>query len=739
MALCRLSPRCLKHRHERPTLNTPLPLSNSASPNEPTPSAPAGASPKLEARAHLSYPATRKSDHVDTYGTISIADPYRWLEDDRSAETEAWVREQNAVTFGYLDTLPSRARFRARIAELLNYPRLSQPEQKGNWYLYSGNDGLQNQAVIYVQEGEGGSPRVLLDPNTMSVDGTTRVGALQFDHSGARIAYTVSAAGSDWQEIRVLDTATGNAHPDVLRWVKVSDIAWHGDGFFYSRYPEPAATTSEFSASNDDHQVYYHALGTDQSTDVLVYHDAEHAQRFHILSTTEDERFAILYISDRGQGKDGTAVYCRNIGAGETEFRPIWTAFDDHMTVINNVGDKLLVLTNRHSPNQRVVLIDPKNTAEENWQTIIAEKPEPLEGASTGGGKLFVSYLKDVSSLVCVHALDGTFEHEVALPGLGTTVGFAGEVSATSVFYTFASFMAPPTVYRYELASGTSTLFRAPKLPFDPTQFEAKQIFVASKDGTRVPAFIVSKRGLALNGNNPTLVYGYGGFNVSLVPTFSAARVAFLEQGGVYVQVNLRGGGEYGEAWHQAGMKDRKQNVFDDFIAVIEWLFANGYTNRDKVAIQGGSNGGLLVGAVMTQRPDLVKVALPSVGVMDMLRFHKFTIGWNWIADYGSSDNTSEFSFLHAYSPLHNLRDGVSYPATLVTTGDHDDRVVPAHSFKFAARLQKANAGPNPMLIRIEVQSGHGSSSLGKAIDETADVFAFTLHNLGVEPQFPAR
>ncbi|MEO7361187.1 MAG: prolyl oligopeptidase family serine peptidase [Gemmatimonadaceae bacterium] len=696
-----------------------------------------GSDTSVQSNRPLAYPATRKSEQVDVYGSVAVADPFRWLEDDRSAETEAWVRAQNLLTFGYLEQLPARAQFKTRITELLNYPRLSQPEQKGPWFLFSGNNGLQNQAVIYLQEGEDGVPRVLLDPNTMSADGTTRVGALQFDFAGTHIAYTLSAAGSDWQEIRVLDTATGNALGDVLRWVKVSDIAWYRDGFFYSRYPAPDETASEFSASNDDHQVFYHKLGTDQADDVLVFHDEQHAQRFHVLSTTEDERFALLSVSDRGQGKDGTALWSKNLAAGETEFRAVWTEFDDQFSVIDNVGEKLLVLTNRHAPNRRVVLIDPLRPQEEHWQTVIAEKPEPLEGASTSGGKLFVSYLKDVSSRVCVHALNGSFEHEVALPGLGTTAGFGGEAHATSVFYTFASFLAPPTVYRYELATGASTLFRAPSLPFDPNQFEAKQVFVTSKDGTRVPAFIVSRKGLTLDGNNPTLVYGYGGFNVSLVPTFSAARVAFLEQGGVYVQANLRGGGEYGEAWHQGGMKERKQNVFNDFVAVIEWLIANRYTNRNKLAIQGGSNGGLLVGAITTQHPALVKVALPSVGVMDMLRFHKFTIGWNWIADYGSSDNAADFSYLHAYSPLHNLRDGVLYPATLITTGDHDDRVVPAHSFKYAARLQEANSGPNAALIRIEVQSGHGSSSLSKAIDETADVYAFMFHNLGVEPTFP--
>ncbi|MEP6832965.1 MAG: prolyl oligopeptidase family serine peptidase [Gemmatimonas sp.] len=682
------------------------------------------------------YPATQAGPEVDLYGNAQVADPYRWLEDDRSASTEAWVREQNAVTFGYLNGLSARAGFKARITELLNYPRLSQPEQKSGWLLFGGNSGLQNQAVIYLQYGLEGEAKVLLDPNTMSSDGTTRVGALVFNCSGTRIAYTVSEAGSDWQEIRVLDTASREPLADVVRWVKVSDIAWFGDGFYYSRYPEPSKDSSEFSASNDDHQVFFHQLGTDQSADERVFHDSDHTQRFHTLSTTEDERYALLYVSDRGQGKDGNALWCKDLSVIDTGFRPVWTEFDDQFSVINNVGDKLLVLTNRHAPNKRVVLVDPAHPDESSWVTVIPEKTEPLEGVATGGGKLWLTYLKDVSTRAYVYSLRGELEHEVQLPGIGTAVGFGGEHDATNVFYTFTSFIAPAVVYQYDLATAISTPFRAPQLPFDPSQFAAKQVFVPSKDGTRIPAFIVSKKGLELNGNNPTLVYGYGGFNVSLLPAFSAARVAFLEQGGVYVQANLRGGGEYGEAWHQAGMKANKQNVFDDFVAVIDWLVANHYTNHDKLAIQGGSNGGLLVGAIMTQRPELVKVALPSVGVMDMLRFHKFTIGWNWIADYGCSDNPADFPVLRAYSPLHNLRDGVWYPATLITTGDHDDRVVPAHSFKFAARLQAANRGPNPMLIRVEVQSGHGSSSLGKAIDETADVYAFTFHNLGVIPSF---
>ena len=685
----------------------------------------------------ISYPETRKADQVDDYHGTRVPDPYRWLEDDNSAETKAWVAAQNKVTFGYLNAIPYRDRLRARLTELVNYPRISAPEKKKRWYLFTKNDGLQNQAVWYLQEGENGVPQVLLDPNTMSADGTTRVGGLTFDGSASRIAYMVSAAGSDWQEIRVLDTRSRTDLPDVIKWVKVSGIAWKGDGFYYSRYPEPTGTGTAYSSKNEDHQVYFHALGTPQSADRLVHRDSANPQRFHTLATTEDERFAVLYVSDRGKGKDGTAIHAMNLAKGETTFRPVWTEFDDDMTVIDNVGDKLLVLTNRNAPNRRVVLVDPLDPDEAKWQTIIPERAEPLEGVSAAGGRLFAVYLKDVTSRAYVYSTTGQLEREIAFPGLGTAGGFGGEREASSVFYTYTSFTAPPTVYRYDIASGTSTVFREQTLPFDPSQFETRQVFVPSKDGTRVPAFIVAKKGLVLDGNNPTLLYGYGGFNVNLPPSFSALRVAFLEQGGVYVQANLRGGGEYGEAWHQAGMKEKKQNVFDDFIAVADWLVMNRYTSRDRLAIQGGSNGGLLVGAVVNQRPDIARVALPAVGVMDMLRFHKFTIGWNWIADYGSSDDADGFAYLYKYSPLHNLTDGTSYPATLITTADHDDRVVPAHSFKYAARLQAAHRGENPVLIRIETQSGHGSSSLTKSIEETADVFAFMFHNFGIVPKIP--
>ncbi len=684
--------------------------------------------------APLTYPATRKVDQVDDYHGTPIADPFRWLEDDTSAETKAWVDAQNLVTFGYLDQIPSRDALRARLTELVNYPRHSAPLVKRHWHLFTKNDGLQNQAVYYLQEGEAGTPVVLIDPNTLSPDGTTRVAGLTFNNAGTRIAYMLSQAGSDWQQIRVIDVATREHLPDAIDWVKVSGLAWHGDGFFYSRYPEPENTDAAYSSVNEDHQVYFHTLGTPQTADRLIYQDRDNPQRFHTVGTTEDERYAVLSISDRGQGKDGNALHVMDLTAPEPAFTPLWTTFDDQMDALDNVGDELLVLTNRHAPNQRVVRINPAAPDETNWVTVIAERSEPVSGMSIGGRRLFATYLQDVTTRAYVHALDGTLEREIALPGIGTAGGFDGEHDATTVYYSFTSFTAPITVYRYDIASGISTPLRTITLPFDPTQFDTTQVFVTSKDGTKVPAFIVAKKGLVLDGANPTMLYAYGGFNVSLPPNFSAMRVAFLEQGGVYVQANLRGGNEYGEAWHRAGMKEKKQNVFDDFIAVAEWLFEHRYTCSAKLAIAGGSNGGLLVGAIMTQRPTLAKVALPAVGVMDMLRFHKFTIGWNWIADYGSSDDAEGFRYLVAYSPLHNLTDGTAYPATLIMTADHDDRVVPAHSFKFAARLQEAHRGPNPVLIRIETQSGHGSSSLTKQIAEMADEYAFIFENLGVTP-----
>ncbi len=681
------------------------------------------------------YPETARGPQVDEYHGTIVADPYRWLEDDRSPETEAWVRAQNAVTNRWLDASLWRTQLRDRITHLVDYPRIGQPHEQAGWVFFAKNDGLQNQSVWYIQRGLDGRAEVLIDPNTLSDDGTTRVGLLSMNKAGTHVAYTVSHAGSDWQEIRVRTLDTREDLPDLVEWVKVSGIAWWKNGFFYSRYPAP--TESAFSEMNARHQVWYHTLGTAQGDDTLMFDDDAHPQRFHTVDTTDDEHYAILYISDRGQGKDGDAISVMDLHADSPVFTPLWTEFDDQFRVVDNVDDALLVFSTRGAPNGCVLRIPAVARSESEWQVIVPERAEPLQDVSTCGDRLFAHYLADVSTTVREFALDGSDERVVQLPGLGTASGFSGEHDSTRAFYTFNSFTAPPTVYSYELKTRESTVFQAPALSFDPSQFETHQVFATSRDGTRVPMFLVHQRGLERNGQNPTLAYGYGGFNVTLLPAFSAARVAFLEQGGVYVQMNLRGGGEYGEAWHRGGMKRAKQNVFDDAIACLEWLIANGYTSPEKLAVQGGSNGGLLVGALMTQRPDLFAVALPSVGVMDMLRFHKFTIGWNWIADYGSSDDPEEFAALHAYSPLHQLKSGITYPATLITTGDHDDRVVPAHSFKFAAQLQYVQHGDAPVLIRIETQSGHGSSSLSKGIAELADVFTFLFVNLGVPPQEP--
>jgi prolyl oligopeptidase len=521
-----------------------------------------------------------------------------------------------------------------------------------------------------------------------------------------------------------------------LKWIKVSGISWQGDGFYYSRYAAPEKG-KELSSKNEDHKVYFHRAGTPQSADELIYEDPAHPQRFHFAGTTEDERFVILSISERGKGKKGNALYFRDVAKGGKTFTAIIDSIgNDSYGITDNVGDKFLIETDRNAPNGKVILYDPKNPDEKNWQELLPEKPEPLQGAGTAGGKLFATYLKDVTTRAYVYSLDGKLENEVKLPDLGSAGGFGGERDDKFVFYTFSSFNYPPTIFRYDIATQKSSLFRTPEIPdFKPANYVTEQVFYQSKDGTRVPMFIVYKKGLKRDGKNPTLLYGYGGFNITTSPSFSPLRLALLEQGFVYASANLRGGGEYGEKWHEAGMKLNKQNVFDDFIAAAEWLIANKYTSPEKLAIQGASNGGLLVGAAINQRPELFKVAIPQVGVMDMLRFHKFTIGWNWIADYGSSDNEAEFKALYAYSPLHNLKE-MKYPATLITTADHDDRVVPAHSFKYAATLQEKHRGGNPVLIRIETKSGHGASSTTKAIETTADIYAFMFYNLGVTPKY---
>ncbi len=687
----------------------------------------------LSVAQQLQYPQTKKLDAVDDYFGVKVPDPYRWLEDDTSKAVAQWVSEQNNVTFEYLAKIPFRDKIKKRLEQIYNYPKYSAPYRKGKYYIFTKNDGLQNQAVYYIQEGLNGTPEVLIDPNKLSSDGTVKLASLNFSKDAKYLAYGISRGGSDWREFYVMEVATRKLLSDHVTWGKFSGASWQGKGFFYSKYNPPADTLKFLSAKNENHKVYYHRLGTDQSQDELIFEDEANPLRFHNVSLTDDERFMILYISDRGKGKDGNSLFVRNVKKGEKEFKPLINQFDDVFGVVDNVGDKLLVSTNYKAPNERVLLIDPAKREEKDWKEILPEKTEPLEAVSTGGGKLFVTYLKDVSHRVYVYSLSGKLENEIQLPTLGTTGGVGGNNDDKVIFYTFTSFTFPTTIYKYDIKTKKSELFRSSEVAFIPQDFETEQVFYNSKDGTRVPMFIVHKKGIDLNEKNPTLVYGYGGFNVSTRPTFSSLLIALLEQGVVYCVANLRGGGEYGEKWHEAGTKLQKQNVFDDFIAAGEWLIANKYTSSEKIAMQGGSNGGLLVGAVMCQRPELFKVALPAVGVMDMLRFHKFTIGWNWKPDYGSSEDSAQFHAIYKYSPLHNLKEGVSYPATLATTADHDDRVVPAHSFKFMATLQEKHRGPNPVLIRIETKSGHGASNTAKQLATTADVYAFLLWNLGVE------
>jgi prolyl oligopeptidase len=677
---------------------------------------------------NLDYPKTKKIEHTDEYHGVKVADPYRWLEDDRSEETGAWVKAQNEVTFGYLDKIPFKEKIFQDLEKAYNYPKYSAPRKKGDYYYFYKNDGLQNQAVLYRQKGENGPPEVVLDPNKLSADGTTRLTVFSLSKDGNHAVLGFSKGGSDWQDYQIMDMKNLSMLSDKVEWVKVSGAAWQGDGFYYSRYPKPEG--SALAAKNENHQVFFHKIGTSQSDDKLIFEDAANPQRFHTVGTTEDEQYAVLSVSDRGKGKDGNGLWV--LKKGETKFTPIVEEIADFQYgVIENIGNDFLIETNEKAPNSKVVLFETKS---KTWKEILPEKPEPLLGAGVAGGKLFASYSKDVSSRAYVYNINGQLENEVKLPGLGTASGFGGEKDDSFVFYTYTSFNYPPTIFKYDIASKKSAVFREPEVSFQPEDYETEQVFYPSKDGTKIPAFITYKKGLKRDGSNPTILYGYGGFNISLTPAFSPTRIPFLDQGGIYVQANLRGGSEYGEKWHEQGMKLKKQNVFDDFIAAAEFLIKEKYTSASKLAIQGGSNGGLLVGAVVNQRPELFKVAFPAVGVMDMLRFHKFTIGWNWIADYGSSDNAEEFKVLYAYSPLHNIKEGGKYPATMVTTADHDDRVVPAHSFKYAAELQaKAGASSeNPLLIRIDSNSGHGASNTKKALETQADIYAFLFANMGL-------
>jgi len=680
------------------------------------------------------YPNARKSDQVDDYHGLHVADPYRWLEDDNSAETGAWVKAENEVTFAYLDKIPYRMQVRRRLEQLFNYARYTPPVHRGEYYIFSKNDGLQNQNVLYVQKGLDGAPEVLLDPNKFSSDGTSKLSFSEPSRNGQYLAYGISSGGSDWQEGHVLEITTRKVLTDELRWIKASGIAWAGNGFYYSRYPAPLEGHA-LSSKNEFHQVYFHKVGTPQSADELIFEDQNNPERFHFVVTSDDSRYAFLLITDEGKGKKGNSLAYLDLSSKANKFLPIVSEIgDDSFTPLDDVDGRFLIETNRNAPNNKIVLFDPANSS---WKEVIHEQPNVIDFAGVVGGKIVVSYLKDVTSHVYIYDLNGKQENELKLPGAGTAFEFQGTDKDSNLFFGFTSPIYPSTVFRYDITTKDTMIYRAPQIPgFNSDSYETKQVFYAAKDGTRIPMFITYKKGVVLDGKNPTLLYGYGGFNVSETPIFRPLVLGLLEQGFVFASANLRGGGEYGEKWHDAGSKLNKQNVFDDFIAAAEWLITNKYTSTDHLAINGGSNGGLLVGAVMNQRPELFQVAVPQVGVMDMLRFQKFTIGWNWISDYGTSDNTEQFKVLYSYSPLHNIKAGVKYPATLITTADHDDRVVPAHSFKYAATLQALASHDNPVLIRIETKSGHGASSTTKAIEITGDVYSFIFYNLGVTPKY---
>ncbi|HVU37475.1 MAG TPA: prolyl oligopeptidase family serine peptidase [Opitutales bacterium] len=680
----------------------------------------------------LAYPAARTVPQVDDYHGVKVADPYRWLEDDNSDETKAWVEAENKLTFGFLDKIPERAVIRDRLTKLWNYERYGVPFKMGGRYFFFKNNGLQNQSVFYTMTSLDAPPTVLLDPNTLSADGTVALADLSVNDEGNLLAYGLAEAGSDWQVWKIRDTRTGKDLPDELHWIKFSSPTWtkDGTGLYYSRFdePKPGAALTDV---NKFQKVYYHQLGTAQSADKLIYQRPDHDDWGFDETVTDDGHYLVIDVSTGSDQRN--RVYYLDLTLPGAQVTPLLDDFDAHYGFIDNDGSVFWFETNLDAPRGRVIAIDTTNNARPLWKEIIPQAPDTLEGVATLNNSFVCSYLKDAHSQVKIFGLDGMLQREVTLPGLGTITGFGGKRKDTETFYSYMSFTVPRTIYRYDLVAGASRIFRQPKVDFDPADYETTQVFYPSKDGTRVPMFLTYRKGLQLDGTNPTLLYGYGGFDINVTPWFSAANVVWLEMGGVYAVANLRGGGEYGEDWHQAGMKLKKQNVFDDFIGAAEWLIEHHYTSPAKLAINGASNGGLLVGACLTQRPDLFGAALPDVGVMDMLRFNKFTIGWAWMSDYGSPDDPAEFKALYAYSPLQNIKPGTKYPATLITTADHDDRVVPAHSFKFAATLQKAQAGPAPILIRIETRAGHGAGKpTDKIIAETADQYAFLLKELGM-------
>ena len=691
----------------------------------------------MNANAQLTYPVTQKGTTVDDYFGTKVSDPYRWMEDDKSAETKDWVTAQNKVTFGYLNQIPYRAKFQSAIEKVFNYPKYSAPARKGEWYYFYKNDGLQNQSVLYRQKGLDGKIEEVIDPNKLSKEGTTRLTLFGLNKDGKYAVLGLSEGGSDWQTYKVRDMTTGKDLADKLDWVKISGAAWSDNGFYYSRYPAPEKGASALSVKNENHQVWFHKVGTAQSADVLIYEDKNNPQRFHTAGTSEDEKYLYLTISDRGKGFDGNAVYVMDLTAANKTFKPlIKDVSNSNYSIVENTPTDFILQTNDAAPNGKVISIPIKSMDAASAKTVIAETTEPLQNANAGGGKLFVDYLKDVTTRTYVYDFNGKKLGEVKYPSLGNGGNIGGHADDKTLFYVFTSFTVPPTIYKYDVASGKSSIFRKPEVAFNPDAYETKQVFYTSKDGAKIPMFIINKKGIKKDGSNVTLLYGYGGFNVNLEPAFSATLLPFLDAGGVYAQANLRGGGEYGEKWHNAGMLFNKQNVFDDFTAAGEYLIKQNYTTSARLALRGGSNGGLLVGAVINQRPDLARVAIPQVGVMDMLRFHKFTIGWNWIADYGSSEkDEANFKNLYAFSPLHNVSATANYPSTLVTTADHDDRVVPAHSFKYIATMQEKYKGKNPLLIRIDTNSGHGASNTKKNIETIADIYSFIFSEMGVVPK----
>jgi len=682
----------------------------------------------------ISYPHTQKENVTDHYFGTEVADPYRWLENDTSAATAAWVKAQNEVTFNYLEKIPFRNALKNRLTELNDYPKLGAPFKKHGKYYFFKNNGLQPQSILYQQSTLYSEPEILLDPNTLSSDGTVALSSVSFSNVGHYMAYSVAKSGSDWNEIFVLNLDNRQTLSDHIQWTKFWNVAWKGNGFYYIAYDAPQKG-KELSAKNEFPKVYYHQIGQLQNKDLLIYQDKNHPLREFGPFVTEDEKYLFLIITET---TTGNSLLMKDLSDPKADFVILVDGFENDYSVIDHINGKIYILTNWKAPNKRIMEIEPEHPSRENWKEVIPEQKTVLESVEIIDGKFFCLYLKDAAHRLFAHDLSGKLLYEVKLPTLGSVISLTGSKDDSEAFYTFSSFTFPPTIYRFDADKNVSEIFQKAQVKFQPENFVTEQVFYTAKDGTKVPMFLSYRKGMKKDGKNPLMLYGYGGFNISMTPSFSVSRIPFLESGGIYAVANIRGGGEYGESWHRAGTKMQKKNVFDDFIAAAEFLIAEGYTSSKKLAIDGGSNGGLLVGACLTQRPDLFAVAVPEVGVLDMLRYHLFTIGWSWASDYGTSEESKEmFAYLKSYSPLHNVVKGTKYPAVLIMTGDHDDRVVPAHSFKFAAALQEANASDKPVLIRVDSNAGHGAGKpLGKLIDAQTDMWSFVMYNLGMKPKW---